>query len=134
MRGGKIYERQIAVPPSGIVTRRSTDVSAIADPLVADAVQFIRQNACRGINVEDVLAHLAVSRSVLQRRFRVELNKTIHDVIFTARVDRVKELLATTSLSREEIARRTGFRHPEYMSAAFKELTGGTMREFRRKV
>jgi LacI family transcriptional regulator len=133
MRGGKIYERQIAVPPSGIVTRRSTDVSAIADPLVADAVQFIRQNACRGINVEDVLAHLAVSRSVLQRRFRVELNKTIHDVIFTARVDRVKELLATTSLSREEIARRTGFRHPEYMSAAFKELTGGTMREYRKK-
>ena len=82
MRGGKIYDRQIMVPPMGIVIRRSTDVGAISDPIVADAVQFIRQNACEGINVEDILEHLAVSRSVLQRRFRLELNKTIHEVIF----------------------------------------------------
>jgi LacI family transcriptional regulator len=134
MRGGKIYDRRIMVPPMGVVIRRSTDVGAISDPIVADAVQFIRQNACKGINIEDILEHLAVSRSVLQRRFRLELNKTIHEVIFKTRVERVKELLATTSLSREKIAHRTGFRHPEYMSAAFKEHTGGTLREFRKNL
>jgi LacI family transcriptional regulator len=39
-------------------------------------------------------------------------------------IERVKELLAETSLSLSAIAHRTGYRHVEYMSVAFKRETG----------
>ena len=43
--------------------------------------EYLRQHACDGINVDDLLRHLAVSRSVLQRRFQKTLQKTVHEVL-----------------------------------------------------
>lgn len=133
MRGEKPRELELLVPPTGIVTRRSTDVMAITDPRVAQAMQFIRQHAAEGINVDDLLRHVAVSRSVLQRRFQKVLGKTIHEAILDERLRRVRRLLAETSLTRDQIARRAGFEHPEYLSMAFKRHAGMTLTQYRRE-
>src|SRR5690606_22518091 len=39
----------IVIPPVGIVSRTSTEVIAAADPLVAEALRYIRANLARGI-------------------------------------------------------------------------------------
>ena len=70
MAGGRAEPLNQVVPPLGITTRQSTDVLAIDDPDVAAAVRYIREHACRGAGVEDVLEHVPVSRSILERRFR----------------------------------------------------------------
>ena len=62
-------QKTTRIPPLGVVTRRSTDVLAIEDRHLARAVRFIRENACEGITVEDVLADIPLSRSVFERRF-----------------------------------------------------------------
>ena len=121
------------IPPLGISTRQSTDVTAIADPPLAAAMEFIRQHACEGISVQDVVDHVAVSRSVLQRRFRAMVGRTIHDAIAAVRIRRVKQLLLETELSLEMITERTGFAHTEYLSAVFREATGWTLAAYRRK-
>jgi len=54
MAGGPRESETIFISPLGVVTRQSTDVMAIDDPDVAAALQFIRENACRGITVKDV--------------------------------------------------------------------------------
>jgi LacI family transcriptional regulator len=131
MRGQRPRSRELLLPPTGIVVRRSTDTMAITDPLVASAMQFIRQHACDGINVDDLLRHLPAARSVLQRRFRQTLHRTIHDAIVGERIRKVKELLAETSLSLADIAQRTGFVHAEYLSTVFKQRTGTTATEYR---
>jgi LacI family transcriptional regulator len=133
MKKKKPPYNELYVPPTGIVARRSTDATAISDPTVAAAMRFIRERACSGIDVGDVLAHLAVSRSTLQRRFERLLHRSIHDALLAERLRKVKELLIETTLSREEIAIRTGFAHPEYLSAVFKEHNGITLREFRQQ-
>jgi LacI family transcriptional regulator len=120
------------LPPSGIITRRSTDIMAVTDPLVASAMQFIRRHACDGINVDDLLRHIPAARSVLQRRFKNTLRTTLHGAIFDERLRKVKELLARTSLSLSEIAQRTGFMHVEYLSTVFKRKTGATATEYRK--
>jgi LacI family transcriptional regulator len=132
MRGKKVRNRELLVPPSGITARRSTDLMAITDPLVASAMQFIRRHASDGIQVDDIVEALAVSRSVLQRRFRDELRRTVHEMILDERLRKVKELIAETSFSMPEIARRSGFSHSEYLSAVFKQQTGMTVSEYRR--
>jgi LacI family transcriptional regulator len=133
MRGRRATTAELCLPPTHVVTRRSTDIMAITDPLVASAVQFIRRHACDGINVEDLLRRLDVSRSVLQRRFRDTLHRSIHDAIIAERLRKVKELSAETSLSLPEIAERTGFVHAEYLSTVFKERTGVTISDYRKE-
>ena len=42
-----------------MITRRSTNVLAIADRDVAEAVRYVRQHACDAdLEFEDILAHL----------------------------------------------------------------------------
>jgi LacI family transcriptional regulator len=125
--------RELYVPPVGIVTRRSTEATALSDPLVAEAMQFIRNGALQGIGVNDVLRRLVVSRSTLQRRFHQALHRTIYDAILAERLRKIKELLVETGLDRSAIAARTGFRHPEYLSHVFHKETGLTLRNYRRK-
>ena len=50
----------IFVQPLGVVTRRSTDVLALGDADVSAAVRFIREHACDGIAVKDLLDRNAV--------------------------------------------------------------------------
>ncbi|MBN1491436.1 MAG: XylR family transcriptional regulator, partial [Phycisphaerae bacterium] len=132
MAGNEPPVRKLFVKPLGVAARQSTDLTAIEDPVVAKAMSFIRREACRGINVEDVLRHLSISRSVIQRRFRKQLGRTVHDEIIATRVGRTKELLAQTDLSLSQIAERVGIAHIEYLSAMFKRRTGLTLSAYRR--
>ncbi len=131
LAGGSRPEEQMLIPPLGVVTRQSTDVVATDDELVAEAMRFIRENAGRGINVKDVVSAMNVSRSVLQRRFREVLNRSVYDIIVEIRVERVKELLTQSTLSLREIAARAGFLHTEHMNSVFKQKTGWTLGRFR---
>jgi LacI family transcriptional regulator len=133
MKGKPVNEMLRSIPPLGIATRQSSDVTAIANPCVANAMRFIREHACQGIGVDDVLEHLAVSRSMLQRLFRKEMGVTILDAISAVRMQRVKQLLAETDLSLVEIADRAGFCYVEYLSASFRRQTGQTASSYRRK-
>lgn len=133
MKGERPSGDRHLVPPLGVAARQSTDVMMVADPLVARALRFVRERACDGIRVEDVLAHVSASRSVLQRRFRAALGRTIHDAIAEARLRRVKQLLAETDISLELVAQQSGYSHAEYMSVTFREATGTTPGTFRRE-
>jgi LacI family transcriptional regulator len=123
--------RATRIPPKGVVTRRSTDVLAIEDRHLARAVRFIREHACEGITVEDVLAHVPLSRSVFERRFDRLFGHTPKAEILRTRLDRLKQLLAETELPLKQIATKVGFEHPEYMNVFFKERTGLTPGQFR---
>lgn len=122
----------IFVRPLGVVTRRSSDVLAIGDPEVSAAVRFIREHACEGIAVKDVLARVPLSRRVLEGRFRKLLGRTPHDEIARVRLDRVRQLLRETRLPLQEVARRCGFRNAEYLSTAFRRGFGTAPSEYRK--
>jgi LacI family transcriptional regulator len=125
------YEMLMA--PLEVSVRQSTDVVAIVDPLVANAVRFIRKHADRGIKVQDVLLELAVSRTTLQEHFRNSLGCSVHDLIATTRLSRVKELLTESDFTLAEISKRCGFRHVEYMSDMMRQRTGSTPGQFRKE-
>ncbi|MDA0255535.1 MAG: DNA-binding transcriptional regulator [Planctomycetota bacterium] len=123
-RGERLDHDEWLLPPLGIATRQSTDVLAIDDELVATAVRQIRERACTGIKVADLVRSLGVSRRVLERRFLRRLGHTPHDEIARVRFRRVEQLLAGTDLPLTTIAARAGFRHPETMTVAFTRRHG----------
>lgn len=132
MAGEQLGEQAHRIPPLGIATRHSTDIVAVDDPDVAAAVRFIYERACEGINVADVLREVPLTRRDLENRFRKILGFTPHEEIVRVRIDRVKQLLGETDLPMTRVAQLTGFRHVEYMSAAFKRRVGLSPREYRR--
>lgn len=121
------------VAPLGLVLRRSTDVLAIEDPVLARALHFIHHHACDGIRVDDVLRAVTVPRRALEARFRERLGRSPHQEILRARVERIRTLLLRTDLSIAQIARRTGFRHVEYLTVAFKRALGCTPTVYRER-
>jgi LacI family transcriptional regulator len=131
MRGETPTATEKEIPPQGIAVRQSSDVFAVSDPVLAKALSYIRERACEGMTVQDLVDHLHVSRSWLERSFRRLLSRSPQSAIRMVQIKRCKELLVTTTLSLEKIAQLTGFEHPEYMSVVFKRETGDTPGRFR---
>jgi len=133
MDGRTAAAKALLVPPIGVVARQSSDITRIDDPEVAAALTFIRKHASSGMTVEQVVAHLAVSRSILERRFRKHVGHSPQTEIRRVQIKRVKQLLVETELSLEAVARLAGYHHPEYMSVVFKRITGTTPGQYRRE-
>jgi LacI family transcriptional regulator len=134
MAGGSMAIEERSVKPLGVVMRQSTDVLGIDDPDVAAAMRHIRENACNGLTVDDLVTDLSVSRSLLERRFRRCLRRSPQQEIRLVQLKRVRQLLAETDLALDEIANLAGYKHPEYMSVVFKRLTGQTPGHYREQV
>ena len=131
MRGEKVRGEGRLFVPLGVATRQSTDVVAVADRHISTAVRFIREHACNGITVADIVKQVPLSRRVLETRFQKLLGRSPHEQIMAVKLDRVKRLLSETDLSLAVIADRTGFKHVEYLSVAFKRQVGVTASEYR---
>jgi LacI family transcriptional regulator len=131
MSGQAVSPAVHLVHPLGIIARQSTNVMAVDDPEIVEALRYIRENACTGITVTQILQHVSLSRRVLEGRFRKLLGRTPHEEIMRLRIERVKQLLSETDLSLAAIADRAGFRHVEYLSFAFKREVGVPPSDYR---
>ena len=131
MAGSLPQNCDLYIPPQQIITRQSSDVLAVEDADIALAVRFIREHACEGISVKDVLAHIPVSRSALERGFRRFLGRSPQEEIRQVRLKRVKQLLTETDWTLAHIAEITGYEHPEYLMVQFKRLVGQTPSHWR---
>lgn len=132
MRGKAPPNAPCLVAPRGVVTRRSSDILALEDPVVATALRLIRDEACAGISVDEIARAAGASRSVLQRRFRGALGQSVHDQLINTRLKRAIELITTTDLPLADIAERCGFNHQEYMGVVFRERLNKTPAQLRR--
>jgi LacI family transcriptional regulator len=121
------------IDPIGVVTRMSTDILAVGDRSVAAALSFIREQACRGISVTDVVGHAAASRSQLEKKFRRFIGRSPQNEIRRVQLARIKELLSESDLPLKKIAEMTGFEHIEYLSVVFKREIGQSPGQFRKQ-
>ncbi|MGQ9504001.1 MAG: substrate-binding domain-containing protein [Thermogutta sp.] len=132
LKGERVPGGVYRVPPIGVAARRSTDVVAAPDEDVSAAIRYIRDCACQGIDVGDLVQAVNVSRSMLERKFKRFLNCNPHDLIIRTRLRRAQELLTQTDLPMENVATLSGFSSAEYMCSVFHRLTGQPPREYRK--
>jgi LacI family transcriptional regulator len=133
IRGETPPSTRIVIPPAQVVARRSTDVIAIADADVAEAVHYVRRNALRPVDFAELLRTLNVSRSTLERWFHRHLGHSMMDEIVSIRIKHIQGLLLTTDQPLEEISCLCGYKHVESMSRIFKRNVGLTPGEYRRQ-
>ena len=131
MAGRSRPRKPLLITPSSVVVRESTDVLAIADPIVIQAARFIRLFACKGINVGHVADHLVLSRRTLERRFRASLNSTLNEEIMRVKIDHAKMLLTQNNYPTKRISSLSGFGSLHYFARAFSRNTGETPGHYR---
>jgi LacI family transcriptional regulator len=133
MGGGPPPAGPLYLEPKGIVSRQSTDAMAIDDPYVVQAIRLIREGACRGMSVEDVMRRVPLSRSALCRRFTRQLGRSPKAEITRVRLEKARELLVDTSLSVSAVSSRVGYGEAKYLIEVFRETYGITPLQYRRK-
>jgi LacI family transcriptional regulator len=133
----KMASDKILIPATGVITRRSTDVTAVTDPEVAEALRFIREHATGPMGIADVLQSVSVSRRQLERRFQASLGRSMLDEIRRCRIERARQLLLETDLTIPQVATASGFSSASYMTVVLGEMSGqtpGEVRKVRRRV
>jgi LacI family transcriptional regulator, galactose operon repressor len=124
MRSRHPVDKAVLIPPEGVTVRMSTDTIAVSDPNVVAAVRFIRENACRRITLEEILAQTSVCQSLLNRKFRKLLGRTPFQEVRRVRIERAKLFLRDSSKTIDEIGRLCAFRNGFQLSREFKNTTG----------
>jgi len=133
MKGGAMDGQVIPVQPTHLVTRMSTDMLAVTDPDVTAALGYIRRNANRLIQVDDVVDATTASRRVLEKRFKAILHRSVHQEIRRVRVNNIVRLLVDTDMSITDIAAHCGFDGVEHIARHFRKETGVSLREYRKR-
>jgi LacI family transcriptional regulator len=133
MRGKPFPAEGVLIEPLGVITRQSTETMAVADTLVAAALNFIRQNLSQPIQVSHLLKELHVARRRLEQQFRKVLGRSIAEEIRSVRLDHVKQMLRDTAEPVGAIATACGFHHPEVLTRSFQRAFDLSPSDFRRK-
>ena len=99
-------------------------LAALRDPVVAPALAAIHREPARKWTVPDLASAAAVSRSVLDARFRELLGRSPIRYLTEWRLHVARDLLSTTDLGVAAVARRVGYEAEEAFSRAFKRAYG----------
>ncbi len=99
-------------------------LAALRDPVLAPALSLLHSEPARKWTVAEIAARAAVSRSVLDDRFRQVLGRSPIRYLTEWRMHLAEELLATSDAGVVSIARRVGYDSEEAFSRAFKREHG----------
>ncbi len=130
---GKQAPAKVLIDPKGVVERESTNRRFLDYPVVRQALRFINSKVTKGINVDDVVKAVSLSRRPLEVQFKSACGKTILESINDARVSNAMMLLKKSEWTIDQIAYASGFPNPKSMQEQFKKKTGMTAASFRLK-
>jgi len=131
MQAGRGPSTVVLVPPVGITVRRSSDVLAVDDADVKQAIKLIKARGCIDLVAAEVATTVGVSRRLLDRKFQQVLGRTIHEELQRTKLTEAKRLLAETDHKLLVVSVRAGFTHAAQLCNAFKTAMGMTPMQYR---
>ena len=121
---GKGAPRCQLLHPGELIVRQSSDIFALNDPAVAGLLRRIRERACEGIRVNDVMRPSDGSRRGMEMKFKRLLGRTIEEEIRRCRLEAARAMLLGSSKNVAEIADACGFCNPPHFSRMFRDAYG----------
>lgn len=103
------------------------------DPLVAAIKQYLAQHISDTIRVEDICNEFDYSRSFLNKRFQNETGQSLASYFTALKIEEAKRLIRDSDLNFAQISERLSFDNPQYFSRVFKNRTGMTPTEFKKR-
>ncbi|MEA3212714.1 MAG: LacI family transcriptional regulator [Chthoniobacter sp.] len=132
MRGEAQPTEPIRIPPAEVITRKSSDILAIAHLGLSRALHFIAEHFADDINVDDVARAAGMSRRGVHKAFVDQLSCTPAEKLRNARLEAAKRLLAETDEKLESIAQESGYKGLSTFFTTFQRAEQVTPAEFRK--
>lgn len=146
---GTVFHVRLALPAPGLL--ESLNASKVAESTVPSylhgpdalpghisdltrrAVRYVWEHYGSAFTRDEMASSLGVTPGHLTQHFRQELGITPWEYLTRVRIERAKELLASSALSITEIAGQVGYSDAAYFSRVFGNETGRTPRSYRQQ-
>jgi two-component system response regulator YesN len=114
------------------VDRLAEKRTHVSQAQMESAVTYIHEHyADEQLSLQQVCNHIYMSMSYFSALFKPHTGETFIEYVTRFRLDKAKEMLATSQLKTYELAAKVGYGDPQYFSVIFKRHTGMTPKEFR---
>ncbi len=134
MRGNKLPPGDQLVPPLQVVARESTATFAVSDDRLRKVLTYFHEHIEDPVSVEELCAHVDVSRRWLEYTFQSLLKETPYQYMRRTRLEFAKRLLTEEPSAKVyQIAERVGFSSAKQLTKVFRREFGISPREFRRR-
>ena len=112
------YSLESAQPTSGFINK---------------SIEYICSHIFHDLTIDEICSAIHVSKYHFCRTFRSTMNMTVMDYILKTRIVMAEGMLRKETTSVSEISERCGFSSISYFCRVFKEETGTTPLEYRKK-
>ncbi len=133
MSGRPPLSSMIQIQPMGIVVRQSTNLLSVEDPEVRKAIEYIKKNFEKPIQLDDVVNATSVSRRVLYERFKRTLGRSVNEELRRVRVDHIAQQLVETKMPISQITADCRFTSYRNVARYFKREKGMSLLQYRKK-
>jgi LacI family transcriptional regulator len=133
MHGKEPRQKQYVIASQQINERASTDILALKDRQMVQALQYLRENFNRPISVADLLKVVPMGRRTMELKFQKQLGRSPANELKTLRLAHAQKLLVETDMSLQDIAESCGLSTYNYLTHFFKKHSGQTPGLYRRK-
>ena len=100
---------------------------------VLEAKRYIEKNCGDKLTLKNIAEHVSFSNVYFHNMFFAAAGKTPHKYLIECRVENAKKLLWNTETSLGDIAEKCGFCNQQHLNKLFKQETGMTPGEYRRR-
>ena len=117
------------------VTLREENLSTMKySHVISRAEKYVAENFCDpNISLISVAKYVGLSAAHFSTVFSQTVGRSFINYLTAMRIERAKELLATTSMKLSSIAMEIGYNEPNYFSHVFRKLEGITPKEYRNR-
>ena len=105
----------------------------VRDFYIKEAFNYIEQNFQNDISVENIASFCGLNRTYFGRIFKETVGKSPQQFLLSYRMAKAAELLKLTELSISDIGNAVGYPNQLHFSRAFKNVYGGSPRDWRNK-
>lgn len=103
--------------------------------VITEAINYMEENyALLELSLDSIAEHVNLSGSWLSTKFKDEVGVGINDYLSSLRIQKAMQLFDEEDYMIYEVAEKVGFTSSQYFSKIFKQLTGLTPNEYKRKI
>lgn len=131
---GKLKELYGISQTSREISVNPTEAAANSKYLVAKAIEILKSNYYKELDLKAVSDQLFISTWHLSKLLKKETGSNFIDILNEIRIDESKKLLLTPQLKIYEIAEKVGYVDVPYFTKLFKKHTGQTPMEYKNSI
>jgi DNA-binding response OmpR family regulator len=109
----------------GLIAVSEDNIIPKSEQLIRDIIQYIEEHLSDyNLSVDMIAKHLGISKSTIQRKIKVSVNKNLNQLIREYRLEKARKMIERNAGTLSDIAQTTGFNSLSYFSYSYKKFYG----------